>query len=61
LFHCIQDTPFEKGGFHFVPLGEGGLRGIENVRNDGMMEWWSDEASKYKSQISNKSQVPMNE
>jgi hypothetical protein len=37
------------------------LRGIEDVRNDGMMEWWSDEASKYKSQISNKSQVPMTE
>jgi hypothetical protein len=27
----------------------------------GMMEWWSDEASKDKSQMANKTQVPMTE
>jgi hypothetical protein len=44
-----------------VPLGEGGLRGIEDGGSDGMVEGWNEEVRKDKSQISNKPQIPMTE
>jgi hypothetical protein len=35
------------------------LPGVSDLHMQGGMEWWNDEAPKYKSQISNESQVPI--